>query len=136
MELYFITKMGVNKLTIVHPWYVNWYIDIRSSLVKPYWFNSLQVLKDAMCRNPSFGLATKAKGLQGCGPKGSPGVTSGTPGSVGKCEGVNLHSQGNSHFGRWSPSGLPKLQRPIWGVKSQWLVALFISMESSWSVDF
>jgi hypothetical protein len=24
------------------------------------------------CRNPSFGLATKAKGLQGCGPKGSP----------------------------------------------------------------
>jgi hypothetical protein len=45
------------------------------------------------------------------------------------------HSQGNSHFGRWSPGGLPKLQRPIWGVKSQWLVALFISMESSWSVD-
>jgi hypothetical protein len=44
------------------------------------------------CRNPSFGLATKAKGLQGCGPKGSPGVTSGTPGSVGKCEGVNLHT--------------------------------------------
>jgi hypothetical protein len=28
------------------------------------------------CRNPSFGLATKAKGLQGCGPRGSPGVTS------------------------------------------------------------
>jgi len=24
------------------------------------------------CRNPSFGLATKAKGLQGCGPRGSP----------------------------------------------------------------
>jgi hypothetical protein len=44
------------------------------------------------CHNPSFGLATKAKGLQGCGPKGSPGVTSGTPGSVGKCEGVNPHT--------------------------------------------
>jgi hypothetical protein len=44
------------------------------------------------CRNPSFGLATKAKGLQGCEPKGSPGVTSGTPGSVGKCEGVNPHT--------------------------------------------
>jgi hypothetical protein len=44
------------------------------------------------CRNPSFGLATKAKGLQGCGPKGSPGVTSGTLGSVGKCEGVNPHT--------------------------------------------
>ncbi len=25
------------------------------------------------------------------------------------------HSQGNSRFGRWSPGGLPKLQRPIWG---------------------
>jgi hypothetical protein len=37
------------------------------------------VLKHPKCRNPSFGLATKAKGLQGCGPKGSPGVTSGTP---------------------------------------------------------
>jgi hypothetical protein len=44
------------------------------------------------CRNPSFGLATKAKGLQGCGPKGSSRVTSGTPGSVGKCEGVNPHT--------------------------------------------
>ncbi len=44
------------------------------------------------CRNPSFGLATKAKGLQGCGPKGSPEVISGTPGSVGKCEEVNPHT--------------------------------------------
>jgi len=34
------------------------------------------------CRNPSLGLATKAKGLQGCGPKESPGITSHTPGSV------------------------------------------------------
>jgi hypothetical protein len=44
------------------------------------------------CRNPSFGLVTKAKGLQGCGPKGSLGVTSGTPESVRKCEGVNPHT--------------------------------------------
>jgi hypothetical protein len=28
------------------------------------------------CRNPSFGLVTKAKGLQGCRPRGSLGVTS------------------------------------------------------------
>jgi len=44
------------------------------------------------CRNPSFGLATKAKGLQGCEPKESPGVTSHILGSVGRCEGVNLHT--------------------------------------------
>jgi len=44
------------------------------------------------------------------------------------------HSQGNSHFGRWSPGGLLKFQKPIWGVKSQWLVAFFISLESSWNL--
>jgi len=44
------------------------------------------------CRNPSLGLATKAKGLQGYGPRGSPGVTSHTLESVKKCEGVNLHT--------------------------------------------
>jgi hypothetical protein len=44
------------------------------------------------CRNPSLGLATKAKGLQGCGPRGSPRITSHTPRSVGKCEGVSPHS--------------------------------------------
>ncbi len=44
------------------------------------------------CRNPSFGLATNAKGLQGCRPRGSLGVTSETPGSVGECEGVSLHT--------------------------------------------
>ncbi len=44
------------------------------------------------CRNLGFGLATKAKGLQGCGPRESPGVTSHTPRSVGKCEGMNPHT--------------------------------------------
>jgi hypothetical protein len=52
-----------------------------------------------------------------------------------KCEGMwgseHSHSQGNSHFGRWSPGGLPKFQRAITGVKTQWLVAFFISLKSS-----
>jgi hypothetical protein len=51
------------------------------------------------CHNPNFWFATKAKALLGCGPRGSPGVkarrslgvTSQTPGSVRKCEGVNPH---------------------------------------------
>ncbi len=47
------------------------------------------VTDQGTCRNLSFGLATKAKGLQRCGRRGSPGVTSHTPGNVGKCEGVN-----------------------------------------------
>jgi hypothetical protein len=41
------------------------------------------------------------------------------------------HSQFNFHFGRWSLGGLPKLQRAISRVKTQWLVAFFISLESS-----
>jgi len=45
-----------------------------------------------LCCNPSLGLATKAKGLQGCGLKGSPKVTSHTPRSVRKCEGGNSHT--------------------------------------------
>jgi len=45
-----------------------------------------------MCRNPSLGLVTNAKGLQGCEPKESPGVTSHTPGNVRKCEGMNPHT--------------------------------------------
>ncbi len=44
------------------------------------------------CRNPNFRLATKAKELQGCGPKKSLGVASHIPESVGKCEGVNPHT--------------------------------------------
>jgi hypothetical protein len=102
-----------------------------------------------------LGSQPRLRGLQGCGPRGSPGVkargspgvearrspgvTSHTPGSVRKCEGVwgnePSHSQGNSHFGRWSLGGLPKLQRAIARVKPQCLVAFFITLESSWNVD-
>jgi len=39
-----------------------------------------------------LGLRPKKKGLQGCEPKESPGVTSHIPGSVEKCEGVNPHT--------------------------------------------
>jgi hypothetical protein len=62
-----------------------------------------------------------------------------TPGSLRNCEGVwgseHLDSQGNSHFGKGSPGGLPKFQRASWSVKSQWIVALFIPLESSWNLD-
>jgi len=54
--------------------------------------NTPQILRLCQCRNLSFGLATKAKGLQGCGPRGSPGVTSHIPESARKCEGGNLHT--------------------------------------------
>jgi hypothetical protein len=37
---------------------------------------------------------------------------------------------------RWSPGGVPKFQRAIAGVKLQCLVAFFIPLESSWSVEW
>jgi hypothetical protein len=58
------------------------------------------------CCNPSIGLATKAKGLQGCGPRRSLGITSHTPGSVRKCEGV------------WTLT-LPT-QLPFWEMEFRW----------------
>jgi hypothetical protein len=40
----------------------------------------------------ALGSRLRQKGLQGCGPKGSLGVTSETPGSEGECEGVSHHT--------------------------------------------
>jgi hypothetical protein len=128
----------------------NYFISFTSFVQIPYGH-----IDNIICRNPNFGLATKANGLrgcesrgssgakakrpQGCRPKGSPTITSHTLGNARKCEGVwgseHSHSQGNSHFGRWSPSGLLKLQRAISRVKTRWLVAFFISLESSWNVN-
>jgi hypothetical protein len=40
----------------------------------------------------ALGLRPKQRGLQGCRPRRSPGVTSHAPESVGKCEGMNPHT--------------------------------------------
>jgi hypothetical protein len=40
----------------------------------------------------ALGSRPRQKGLQGCGPKGSLGVTSETPGSERECEGVSHHT--------------------------------------------
>jgi len=88
------------------------------------------------CRNPSFGLATKAKGVVRVRAKRKPKSHIRDSWECRRMWGSGpSHSQGNSHFGRGSPGGLPKLQRPIWRVKTQWLVAFFISLESSWNVN-
>jgi len=111
----------------------------------------------------ALGSRPRQKELQGCEPKGSPGVKSrGSPrvkprgcpgvkarGSPGvtftysrECEKVlesvrewTLTLPRQLSFGRWSPVGLPKLQRAIAGVKPLCLVAFFISLKSSWSLD-
>jgi hypothetical protein len=50
------------------------------------------LILQGFCRNPSLGLVTNARAYKGAGQKGSPRVTSHAPGSVKKCEGVNLRT--------------------------------------------
>ncbi len=87
-------------------------------------------------RNLSFGLVTKARACKVVGQKGSPWVTSHAPGIVGECEGRNPHTpKWAPDFGNWNPNGLLNFQRVIAGVKTHWIEASFISLESSWNVD-
>jgi hypothetical protein len=52
-----------------------------------------------MCRNPSLGLATKAKAYKVAGQEGSLGVMSHAFGTARKCEGIDPHT----------PKGTPTL---------------------------
>jgi hypothetical protein len=45
-----------------------------------------------LCRNPNLGLMTKARVYKGAGQEWSLGITFHAPGSVGKFEGMNLHT--------------------------------------------
>ncbi len=51
------------------------------------------------CRNLNLGLATKARACKGASQKGILIITFHAPRSVGKCEGMNLHT----------PKGAPTL---------------------------
>ncbi len=81
------------------------------------------------CRNPNLWLVTKVKVWKGACQEGSPEVTSHTPGSAKKCEGMNLHTPKEFHFGSWTLSGLPNLQRVIVGIKTHWIEMFLISLE-------
>jgi hypothetical protein len=52
-----------------------------------------------LCRNPSLGLATKARGCQVASQEGSLGVMPHDTGSVRECEGIDPHT----------PKGTPTL---------------------------
>jgi len=52
------------------------------------------------CRNPSRGFTTKARACKVANQEGILGITPHAPGSVGKCEGMNLHTpKGTSTLG-------------------------------------
>ncbi len=91
------------------------------------WFNPYP-----KCRNPSLGLATKARACKGVGQEWSPRVTSHAPGNVGKCEGMNLH------IPKWTlvmGIGLSNFQKTILGVNFHWIEKFLISLEISWNLN-
>jgi len=57
---------------------------------------------------------TKARACKVAGQEGSPRVKE-------SVRNEPSHSQKSFHFGRWSPNGLPNVQRVIARVKTQWL---------------
>jgi hypothetical protein len=87
----------------------------------------------------AFGWRLRQGGWEVAGLEVDPRVTSHAPGSAKSVREWTLTLP--SELPCWElvrvgvPKGLPKLQRAFWRVKTPWLVALLISMESSWSVD-
>jgi hypothetical protein len=49
---------------------------------------------------------------------------------VKECENEDTHSQVSSHFGSWSPDGLPNYQRVIVKVKTLHIEKFFISSKN------
>jgi hypothetical protein len=64
--------------------------------------------KLCVCRNPSFGLATKARGCKVAGQVGDPGAFHMLPGAQRVWGNEPSHSQVNSHVGSWSPKRTPE----------------------------
>jgi hypothetical protein len=66
----------------------------------------------------ALGSRPRQKGLQGCGPKGSLGVTSKTPGSAGECEGVSHHTpKATPTLGEGVPMDSRNFREPFEGLK-------------------
>jgi hypothetical protein len=81
--------------------------------------------------NPNSDLPRdQSKGVARVQVKRKPGVTSHTPRSVRKCEGVNPHTpKGTPMLGVGVSKGLLNLQSAIAGVKTPRLEEFFISLE-------
>jgi hypothetical protein len=90
----------------------------------------------------AFGLRLRQGGWEVAGLEVDPRVTSHAPRSAKSAKSVREWTLTlPSELPCWVlvrvgvPKGFLKLQKAFWGVKTPWLVALLISMESSWSVD-
>ncbi len=80
---------------------------------------------DYKCCNPSLGLATKTRGLQGCRPRGMPRsriTCSRECKECKECEGMNPRTP-------IVGVGIPNLQSAIAGVKTHWFGEFFIPLK-------
>jgi hypothetical protein len=83
----------------------------------------------------ALGSRPRQRGLQGCEPRGSSGVTPHAPRSVGKCEGMNPHTpKATPTLGDGVPMDSEHSESNC-RVKTQWLEEFLISLESSWNLD-
>jgi len=90
-----------------------------------------------LCYNFSFGLTIKARACKGAGQKWALESHFMLLGmwECGRVWGNEpSHFQVSSHFGSWSPDGLPYFQIAIVGVKTHWIEEFFISLEKSWNL--
>jgi hypothetical protein len=76
------------------------------------------------CRNPSLGLATKARACEGASQKWSSGIIVHTPGSAGKCEGMNPHTP------KWTPTLGVGILMDFWIFRRQFQGSKFIKLKS------
>jgi hypothetical protein len=81
-----------------------------------------------LCRNPSFGLATKARGCKGAGQEQARESHHRVPGVQRVWENEPSHSQVNSHVGSWTPERTPESsERNCRGqISSPWRVLYII----------
>jgi hypothetical protein len=103
---------------------ISWASSISAAWRTPWLFGRLQ-----MCRNPSFGLATKAKGLQGCGRRGR------KPGSQGKgIARLRAKRKPGSHI------TYSRECKKVWGSVKEWTLTFprqlpLWEMESRWTLE-
>jgi hypothetical protein len=86
---------------------------------------------DYLCCNLNLGLATKARGLHGCGPRGRLGSHFTCSWECKECEGMNPHTpKWIPIVGIRVPNGLPNFHSTISGVKTHWFEDFFISSKN------
>ncbi len=77
---------------------------------------------------------TKARACKGANQEGSPGVTSHVPGSVGECEGMNLHITSELPLWELEFGWIPESSESDCRGQTHWIEKIYISLEILWNL--